>query len=209
MASKSGRWGEQAGLPPAAPDRPSAVAHYDRLLHPGRNCWRIERAGRLAVIVDAARYFAAAKAAIRHARRAVMLIGWEFTMLDWLRTVRLRIFWLRTTSAVASGLLVAMLLGMPAAMAEPGRGVLAARASEALHRAVAFYRERVAVHGSYLWKYSPDLAVRRGEGEASPSQGWVQPPGTPAVGLAYLGAWEATGEGYLLDAALETRGRWS
>ena len=50
------------------------------LLSPGRNCWRIERAVRLAVIVDAARYFAAAKAAIRQARRSVMLIGWQFDL---------------------------------------------------------------------------------------------------------------------------------
>ena len=50
------------------------------LLSPGRNCWRIERAARLAVIVDAARYFAAAKAAIRQARRSVMLIGWQFDL---------------------------------------------------------------------------------------------------------------------------------
>jgi phospholipase D1/2 len=45
------------------------------ILRRGRNCWRIERADRVALIVDAADYFAAAKAAIGQARHSVMLIG--------------------------------------------------------------------------------------------------------------------------------------
>jgi phospholipase D1/2 len=45
---------------------------------PGHNCWRIERAGRLAVIVDAADYFAAIKSSVLKARRTVLLIGWDF-----------------------------------------------------------------------------------------------------------------------------------
>jgi len=88
--------------------------------------------------------------------------------------------------------------------AEVDAEVLAAQASAALHRAVAFYREQVATEGSYLWKYSTDLTVRRGEGDATPSQGWVQPPGTPAIGLAYIDAWVATGDEYILAAAVET-----
>lgn len=50
------------------------------ILEPGRNCWRLERARRLALIVDAAQYFAVAKAAIRKARRTVLLIGWQFDL---------------------------------------------------------------------------------------------------------------------------------
>ncbi len=50
------------------------------ILEPGRNCWRRARAGRVAVIGDAAAYFAAAKAAILQARHTVFLIGWDF---DW------------------------------------------------------------------------------------------------------------------------------
>lgn len=87
--------------------------------------------------------------------------------------------------------------------AEVDHAALAAQAAAALHRAVAFYREQVATEGSYLWKYSPDLTARRGEGMASPSQGWVQPPGTPAIGQAYLDAWQATGDEYILAAAVE------
>lgn len=49
-----------------------------RLLVPGRTCWRIERADRLAIIVDAADYFRFAKAAMLEARHSIMLIGWDF-----------------------------------------------------------------------------------------------------------------------------------
>ena len=52
-------------------------AHTNEL-RPGRNCWRIERASRLAVIVDAADYFAAARKAMLAAERRIMLIGWDF-----------------------------------------------------------------------------------------------------------------------------------
>lgn len=48
------------------------------LLHVGRNCWRIERANRLALIVDAAAYFKAVKEAILAATHSVYLIGWDF-----------------------------------------------------------------------------------------------------------------------------------
>lgn len=48
------------------------------LLVPGESCWRIERAGRFALIVDAADYYRAAKRAILEAERSVMLIGWDF-----------------------------------------------------------------------------------------------------------------------------------
>ena len=48
------------------------------LLVPGRTCWRVERANRFAVIVDAADYFAALKSSILRAKRTVLLIGWDF-----------------------------------------------------------------------------------------------------------------------------------
>ena len=43
-----------------------------------RNCWRIERANRLALIIDAAAYFKAVKEAILAAEHSVYLIGWDF-----------------------------------------------------------------------------------------------------------------------------------
>lgn len=50
------------------------------ILEAGRNCWRIERADRLGVIIDAADYFRAAKHAMLNARHVVMMIGWDFDM---------------------------------------------------------------------------------------------------------------------------------
>jgi phosphatidylserine/phosphatidylglycerophosphate/cardiolipin synthase-like enzyme len=60
-------------LAPPAYSRYAAV-----MIEQGRNCWRVERAERLAVIVDAEDYFAAAREAFLGARRRIMLIGWDF-----------------------------------------------------------------------------------------------------------------------------------
>ena len=49
-----------------------------RMLTVGRNCWRIERAERLALIVDAADYFRHVKSAMLKAQHRIMLIGWDF-----------------------------------------------------------------------------------------------------------------------------------
>lgn len=76
-------------------------------------------------------------------------------------------------------------------------------AKSALAKAVRFFRTEVAVQGSYLWAYSVDLKRRWGEGEATETEGWVQPPGTPSVGMAYLRAYEATGDQTYLEAAIE------
>lgn len=48
------------------------------LLRPGKTCWRIEKAGRLAVIVDAADYFIALREAMQKAQHSILMIGWEF-----------------------------------------------------------------------------------------------------------------------------------
>ena len=48
------------------------------LLEPGRNCWRIEKAARATVIVDADDYFKAARAAMLKARKQILLVGWDF-----------------------------------------------------------------------------------------------------------------------------------
>lgn len=90
-----------------------------------------------------------------------------------------------------------------AAMAGAAEGPARDEAEVALRRGVEFFRAKVAVEGSYLWAYSEDLARREGEGVAGKTVGWVQPPGTPSVGLAMLDAWEATGDRVHLDAALD------
>jgi len=75
------------------------------------------------------------------------------------------------------------------------------QAAKALQRAVEFYSRQVAAHGGYVYRYSADLAKREGEGKTGPDTVWVQPPGTPAVGMAYLDAYERTGKTCLRDAA--------
>ena len=53
------------------------------MLDIGRNCWRIERAARAALIVDAADYFRLAREAMLRAREQILLIGWDFdTRID-------------------------------------------------------------------------------------------------------------------------------
>jgi hypothetical protein len=77
------------------------------------------------------------------------------------------------------------------------------QALEAMATATGFFRAEVATQGGYLWKYRHDMAMREGEGVASESVIWVQPPGTPAVGLALLDAWAATGDSLYLQGAVE------
>lgn len=78
---------------------------------------------------------------------------------------------------------------------------LRTQAREAMRRAATYYFRDVAAHGGYVYHYSLDLRQRWGEGPATAEQVWVQPPGTPTVGLAYLAAYQATGDAFYLDAA--------
>src|SRR5262245_59422632 len=78
------------------------------------------------------------------------------------------------------------------------------QAIAALKKSVAFFREKVSAEGGYLWRYSEDLSLREGEEKATATQAWLQPPGTPAVGDAFLTAYERINEQFLLDAATET-----
>ena len=47
-------------------------------MKPGQDCWRIERADRMTVIVDADEYFRVARQAMLQAKRRILLIGWDF-----------------------------------------------------------------------------------------------------------------------------------
>jgi len=78
------------------------------------------------------------------------------------------------------------------------------KGSEELRRAVDFFRQHVSIQGGYLWRYSADLTLREGEGRASKTTAWVQPPGTPTVGEAFLQIYRNTGDRYYLSAARET-----
>lgn len=69
-----------------------------------------------------------------------------------------------------------------------------------MEKAAAFMRS-ISTEGGYLWRYSPDLEERAGENPATPTQIWLQPPGTPAVGMAFLRAYQATGDLRYLGSA--------
>jgi phosphatidylserine/phosphatidylglycerophosphate/cardiolipin synthase-like enzyme len=55
-------------------DETSAAGFFD----PDRNCWRVRRAERLALVVDGEDYFAALRQVVCQARRELLLIGWDF-----------------------------------------------------------------------------------------------------------------------------------
>jgi len=74
-------------------------------------------------------------------------------------------------------------------------------AVDGLRRAVGYFSAEIATEGGYLWEYTADLSERWGEGKATETQIWVQPPGTPTVGQALLRAHVATGDESILRAA--------
>jgi hypothetical protein len=80
---------------------------------------------------------------------------------------------------------------------------LASRARAALRKAVEFYRTKVSTQGGYHFAYAEDLSYGRSEMSEGPTRVEVQRDGTPLVGMAYLDAYEATGDGYYLEAASE------
>jgi PelA/Pel-15E family pectate lyase len=74
---------------------------------------------------------------------------------------------------------------------------------QAMKRAARFFRSEISSEGGYLWKYKSDMTIQEGEFPASRSTVWVQPPGTPTVGKAFLKAYHATRDRFYLDAALD------
>jgi hypothetical protein len=78
---------------------------------------------------------------------------------------------------------------------------LAGDVHAAITKAVLFYSGEVARHGGYVYRYSADLTKSEGESRTGPDTVWVQPPGTPAVGMACLQAYERTGNEVCLRAA--------
>ncbi|MBY0279755.1 VTT domain-containing protein [Candidatus Binatia bacterium] len=56
----------------------TAASHPPAILEPGRNCWRVAPATRVAVLVDAEAYFRAFAEAVERARSSVLIAGWDF-----------------------------------------------------------------------------------------------------------------------------------
>ncbi|MBN1290506.1 MAG: pectate lyase [Candidatus Latescibacteria bacterium] len=71
----------------------------------------------------------------------------------------------------------------------------------AMRKAADFLANTVSNKGGYVFLYSEDLTRRWGEIPARDTQIWVQPPGTPAVGMMFLKAYKATGDHAYLDYA--------
>ncbi len=103
------------------------------------------------------------------------------------------------TRPLLLALLAAIL--MPASITQAEDPQLRQDASAALKKACQYFSSEVATEGGYLWQYSDDLKTREGEGKADDQTVWVQPPGTPTVGMAFLDAYEATDDEFYLDLA--------
>lgn len=50
----------------------------ETLLQPGRTCWCVAQAGRVAVMVDSAEYFARLEESLREAQSSILIVGWDF-----------------------------------------------------------------------------------------------------------------------------------
>ncbi|MEM1297167.1 MAG: pectate lyase [Verrucomicrobiota bacterium] len=105
---------------------------------------------------------------------------------------------MRFQTSIRSLLLVSLALLPRGVVAEPGLREIAS----AMKHAAVFYVEKIARHGGYVYYTAPDFSKRSGEGIATENQVWVQPPGTPSVGLACLKAYRVTEDPYYLEAAL-------
>ncbi len=73
----------------------------------------------------------------------------------------------------------------------------------ALNKAAIFVQSNLSVHGGYLYAWSGDLKLREAEGIPDEHTFWVQPPGTPLVGEAFLDVYEATKKDVVLKFAHE------
>ena len=74
-------------------------------------------------------------------------------------------------------------------------------ALQAMRKAADFYRNKVSTQGGYHYFYTADLSYGRSEHGEGLTQIEVQREATPIVALAYLYAWEATGDRTFLEYA--------
>lgn len=72
-----------------------------------------------------------------------------------------------------------------------------------MKRAALYYRANASVVGGYPWSWPKDFSVAKGEDRDAPALMMIQPPGTPAMGMAYLRAFQATGDVLFQQAAKE------
>lgn len=99
--------------------------------------------------------------------------------------------------------LLVILVGMVVAGVARANGPSTNEVKAAVVKGAAFFHQHAAIHGGYVYRYSADFSLREAEGIPGPDTIWIQPPGTPAVGLAFLDAYAATGDTACLAAARE------
>jgi Pectic acid lyase len=73
----------------------------------------------------------------------------------------------------------------------------------AMKKAASYYRSQVAFAGGYAWRWPTDMSIAKGEDHESPTLIMMQPPGTPAIGMAMLTAFKNTGDPLFLQGAKE------
>ena len=94
--------------------------------------------------------------------------------------------------------LVALLAGAAAVSAQsPTRE----QALAFMKKSAEFYATRVSTGGGYHFTYAEDLSYGRSEHGEGPTQVEFQREGTPIVGMAFLEAFDATGDKFYLEAA--------
>lgn len=71
----------------------------------------------------------------------------------------------------------------------------------AMRKAAAFYLDKVSTEGGYHFTYTDDLTYGRSEHGEGLTQVEVQREGTPRVAMAFLEAYDATGDRFFLEAA--------
>ena len=98
------------------------------------------------------------------------------------------------------GFVAILLAPLAAAHETPDRATV----TKSLHRAVTFFRQHASAGGGYVFQLSADLQKREGEGRVDATTAWIEPPATPAVGMALLEAYRLCDDPILLAAAKET-----
>ena len=106
----------------------------------------------------------------------------------------------RLPAAVALLVTIATLVPSQANAQSPTRE----EAIAAMHRAVRFFRTHCSAGGGYIFRLSADLKKREGEGKVGNTTAWLQPPGTPSVGMAYTTVFQLTQDQEVKEAALAT-----
>ncbi len=106
-----------------------------------------------------------------------------------------------STAALLFGVTSNVRSAEPTKLSPQAIGELADEATAAINTAALQFVDGASAHGGYVYRVSLDGTTRLGEGDATPTEIWVQPPGTPTVGMALLRAYQATGDKRIFDAA--------